>query len=51
MKKVGENYCYFNYCIFALFAKNGGSGQEKTPAEAGAYDGGKVGENSGVSLG
>ena len=34
---------YLYICIFALFVKNGGSGQEKTPAEAGAYEGGKVG--------
>jgi hypothetical protein len=48
---MGGLFAYLNSCIFALFVKNGGSGQEKTPAEAGAYEGGKVGENSGVSLG
>jgi hypothetical protein len=43
IKKMGGLFAYLNSCIFALFVKNGGSGQEKTPAEAGAYEGGKWG--------
>ena len=43
LKKMGGLFVYLYSCIFALFVKNGGSGQEKTPAEAGAYEGGKWG--------